>query len=232
MNGDEERSARRSVDLSRDQIRLDGRPLTLPAERLVLAFHKPTGLLTTRVDPRGRPTIYEALRGLDRWVFPAGRLDRETSGLLILTNDSRLSRHLTDPRSRVPKTYHARVQGHPDEEALRALGQGVDLGGGVRTRPAIVRPLGSSRGQRSTRREDGRGSSWLEIVLTEGRKHQVRRLCARVGHDVLTLVRVRIGHLDLGDLPEGGWRMLGTDDVERLAPSVAESRRLLRVRGG
>jgi 23S rRNA pseudouridine2605 synthase len=229
VNGREERSPRRPIDPGRDRVLVDGLRVGDQAERLVLALHKPVGLVTTRIDPGGRSTVYESLRGVDRWVFPVGRLDRGTSGLLIFTNDVRLGRQLTDPQDHVPRTYHARVRGHPDAETLRALREGIDLGDGELTRPALVRELGSPRSEvrpdvapaddhpRDGAPDSGtpRGS-WLEIVLTEGKKRQVRRMCARVGHDVLELVRVRIGLLDLGDLAPGEWRALGPEDEAAL----------------
>jgi len=122
-------------------------------------------------------------------VFPVGRLDRDSAGLLVLTNDHRLGQRLTDPESHVPKRYHARVRGVPTAEALDALRQGVPLGDGTVSRPAQVRALGTAQS----------GTSWLEIVLTEGKNRQVRRMCANVGHDVLELVRVAVGALELGD---------------------------------
>ncbi len=230
MNGREERSPRHPVDATRDRILVDGRPLGEGATRLVLAFHKPAGLVTTRVDPGGRATVYESLRGLDRWVFPVGRLDRDTSGLLILTNDTLLSRRLTDPENHVARTYHVRVRGQPDAETLLALREGVDLGDDTRTRPALVQLLGSPRG--TTRadpsapkaRETEDGSTWLEIVLTEGKKRQVRRMLANLGHGVLTLVRVRIGRLGLGDLAPGEWRALGPDEEDALVSRPAAAR--------
>jgi pseudouridine synthase len=191
---------------------VDGLRVGPDQERVVLALHKPVGLVTTRVDPGGRPTVYEALRGFDRWVFPVGRLDRDTSGLLIFTNDTALGRRLTDPEQHVPRTYHALVRGHPDAAALRTLREGVDLGRGVVTRPAGVRALDPPG-------PDAEGT-WLEIVLTEGRKRQIRRMCASLGHDVLELVRVRIGALDLGDLALGQWRILSPADIEPLAEGV------------
>ena len=157
-------------------------------------------------DPAGRPTVYALVGDLAEWVFPVGRLDKDTSGLLILTNDHRLGHRLTDPGHHVPKTYHARVRGVPDPETLRALAEGVDLGFGTLSRPAAVRSLGSARG----------GGTWLEIVLTEGRNRQVRRMCAAVGHDVLDLVRVAVGALALGDLGAGEWRRLDAGDLAAL----------------
>jgi pseudouridine synthase len=125
----------------------------------------------------------------------------------VLTNDHRLGERLTDPDAHVPKTYHARVTGLPDEASLRVLREGVPLERGLVTRPARVRVLGGARG----------GSTWLEIVLTEGKNRQVRRMCAAVGHDVIELVRVRVGGLDLGDLRPGEWRRLEKGEVSRLA---------------
>ena len=188
----------RRIDPRRDRVTVDGARVGDETERVAIALHKPVGYITTRTDPGGRLTVYELLQGLDRWVFPVGRLDRDTSGLLILTNDHRLGHRLTDPGHHVPKTYHARVRGVPGEEALRALAEGVPLGDGTDSRPAIVRGLGSGRD----------GGCWLEIVLTEGKNRQVRRMCASVGHDVLELVRVAIGALPLGDLAPGEWRAL------------------------
>ena len=222
VNGREERSPRRPILPGRDRISVDGRRLDDEIARLVLAFHKPVGLVTTRVDPGGRPTVYESLRGVDRWVFPVGRLDRDTAGLLILTNDTLFGRRLTDPENHVPRTYHARVRGHPDEQTLQALREGMDLGAGDHTRPAVVRALGTPRGGPPVPRADG-GSTWLEIVLTEGRKRQVRRMCARVGHDVLELVRVQIGALSLGDLAPGEWRALTSVEERALVSSPRPS---------
>jgi 23S rRNA pseudouridine2605 synthase len=201
------------VDPARDLILVDGRPVGPETERVVVALHKPRGLITTRRDPRGRPTVYETLRDLDRWVFPVGRLDRDTSGLLVLTNDTALGRLLTDPEHHVPRTYHARLRGRPGPETLRRLAEGVDLGRGVTSRPAAVRQL-DGPGPPPVRPDDG--DSWLEIALTEGRKRQIRRMCAHLGHDVLDLVRVRIGALGLGNLPPGHWRPLSPDDIALL----------------
>jgi pseudouridine synthase len=135
-----------------------------------------------------------------------GRLDKDSSGLLILTNDHRLGQRLTDPEAHVEKRYHARVRGVPSDEALQALREGMDIGDPTLTRPARVRALGSPKD----------GGAWLEIVLTEGRNRQIRRMTAALGHDVRELVRVAIGRLDLGGLPSGEWRKLDAADVRRL----------------
>ncbi len=202
----------RRIDPKRQRVTVDGRRVGDDAERIVLLLHKPKGLITTRTDPGGRPTVYSLLGDVGRWVFPVGRLDRDTSGLLVLTNDHRLGQRLTDPEHHVPKTYHVRVAGVPSAEALRVLREGAPLGRGETSRPARVRSLGSRR--------DG---TWLEIVLTEGRNRQVRRMCAAVGHDVLDLVRVRVGRLGLGDLPPGRWRRLEAQEVRLLEGRVVAS---------
>jgi len=211
------REPRRFVDPSRDRVAVDGQPVGDETPRVVIAFHKPVGLVTTRVDPGGRPTVYDALSGVGRWVFPVGRLDRDSSGLLILTNDHRLGERLTSPDAHVPKTYHARVRGVPEREALRALREGLTLDDGTETRPARVRELGSLRGARGAPGlEAAAASTWLELVLTEGKNRQVRRMCAAVGHEVLELVRVRIGRLGLGTLAPGEWRELAPPELRAL----------------
>ncbi len=194
------------IDPRADRVTVDGRVVSDATERVVIAFHKPVGLVTTRVDPGGRPTVYDRLGDVGRWVFPVGRLDRDTSGLLIMTNDHRLGERLTSPESHVPKTYHARVAGIPDAAALRVLREGAPIGRGETTHPAKVRVLGSARG----------GGTWLEIVLTEGKNRQVRRMGSAVGREVLELVRVAIGSLALGDLRPGEWRRLEAEEIARL----------------
>lgn len=207
------RSPRRRIDPSRERLSVDGSPVGDLTETLALALHKPVGYITSRLDPGGRPTVYDLLGGVGRWVFPVGRLDRDTSGLLVMTNDHRLGHRLTAP-GRVPKTYHARVRGVPDQEALRALREGVPLGDGSVSRPARVRSLGAARG----------AGAWLEIVLLEGRNRQVRRMCAAVGHEVVELARIGIGGLRLGGLAPGKWRRLTRGEVAGLSCPLLAAR--------
>lgn len=218
VNGDVERTASRWIEPARDRVVVDGRRVGDETARVVLAFHKPKGVVTTRADPGGRPTVYDALGDVGGWVFPVGRLDRHTSGLLILTNDHRLGERLTSPEHHVPKTYHARVAGIPDAEVLRALREGMTLDDGTTTRAARVRVLGTPRGENGA-------STWLEIVLTEGKNRQIRRMGAALGHEVLELVRVRIGRLGLGDLAPGEWRELTPAEVGALAARGRSPRR-------
>ena len=200
------RGPARRIDPRRHLVRVDGREVGDDTERIVVVLHKPKGYITARTDPGGRRTVYDLLGDVARWVFPVGRLDRNTSGLLVLTNDHRLGQRLTDPEAHVPKRYHARVRGVPSPDALRALAEGVPLGDGTLSRPARVRALGSARD----------GSSWIEIVLTEGKNRQVRRMAAAVGHEVEELARVEVGSLRLGDLAVGEWRRLSPAEVTRL----------------
>jgi 23S rRNA pseudouridine2605 synthase len=195
------------VDLRWARIDVDGRRVREEdKKRLVGILNKPEGYITTRSDEAGRPTIYDLLGDLGEWAFPVGRLDRDTSGMLVVTNDNQLGNRLTDPEQHVPKTYHAQVRGLPGSDVLQVLREGVLLDDGSMTLPARVRSLGAARS----------GSSWIEITLTEGKNRQVRRMCAAVGHDVEELVRVRIGTLDLGDLAPGEWRRLTDDEIKRL----------------
>ncbi len=206
VNGHALKDPRVRVRLGRDRVEVDGRAREETRAPTVIALHKPVGYITSRHDPGGRSTVYDLLADQPRWVFPVGRLDRDTSGLLILTDDHRLGQRLTDPQHKVPKTYHVRVRGVLDAEALRALREGVPLEDGL-TRPTRVRTLGANRD----------GTSWLELVVSEGRNRQVRRMCAAVGHDVVQLVRVGIGRFVLGALRSGAWRPLTREETALLA---------------
>jgi 23S rRNA pseudouridine2605 synthase len=191
------------VDLDRQRITRSGHDAPAAAP-VVLALHKPRGVVTTRSDERGRPTVYDLLPPDLPWLFPAGRLDADSEGLLILTNDAALSVRLTAPEHAVPKTYHVTVAGRPTDDTLQRLRDGVQLSDGT-TRPSRVRLLRA-----------GAKTSVLEIVLTEGRNRQIRRMAAAVGHKVRKLVRVAIGGFLLADLAPGGARVLGEEDRWRL----------------
>jgi pseudouridine synthase len=196
---------------ARDRVEVDGRPVT--KQRLAyLLLHKPAGVVTTARDPGGRPTVVDLVPREPR-VVPVGRLDADTTGALLLTNDGDLAHRLAHPRYEVAKVYVADVEGEPSEEALRALAGGVDLDDG-RTAPARARRLSPSR---------------LELTLHEGRKHQVKRMCEAVGHPVHRLHRRAYAGLTLGGLRPGAWRELTADEVERLrAQASTRTRRAPR----
>ena len=186
-----------------DTVTLDGEPVSGPEPRVVLMVNKPAGVVSTAHDPQGRPTVTE-LADVDARLYPVGRLDAETTGLILLTNDGELAHRLTHPRYEVPKTYRARVASAPvGDRALRALRAGVELEDGA-TAPAKVRRAG--RGE-------------LEIVIHEGRKRQVRRMCDAVGHPVASLERVAFGPLGLKGLGPGEHRRLTAAEIERLRGS-------------
>ena len=192
------------IDLDLKEVRVDGQPAP-QAEVLVLALHKPPGVVVSRRDDFGRPTVYDLLPpGLPR-VFAVGRLDADSEGLLILTNDGQLSFRLHSPESHVPKTYHVTLRGRPTQESLAAIAEGVELSDGP-TRPVRVRVL-----------EEGEKTTVVEMILTEGRNRQIRRMWKALGHKVRRLVRVAIGGFHMGDLPAGACRKLEEDEVRRLS---------------
>jgi 23S rRNA pseudouridine2605 synthase len=200
VGGEVVRDPARDVDGS-VPVEVDGRPVRVSGGgRAVYAVHKPRGVVSTARDPQGRPTIVSLVPSARR-LYPVGRLDADTTGLILLTDDGELAHRLTHPSFEVPRTYVARVRRAPVREpALRALRTGVELDDGV-TAPARVRRLAPDR---------------VELTIHEGRKRQVRRMLEAVGHPVIALERVRFGPLWLGRLEEGRHRRLTAAEVERL----------------
>jgi len=191
------------VDMDRDRITLDGKPLR-SAGKLYLLLYKPKGYLTTYRDPEGRPTVYDLIADAGAWLSPVGRLDLDTSGLLLMTNDTDLAERITNPEHKVPKTYQVKAATLLTDEQLEQLRRGVQLSDGP-TRPAQV-----------TRVRDSAKFTFLEMTISEGRNRQVRRMLEAVDSKVLKLVRTAIGPLRIGDLPIGKWRMLTPDEVKAL----------------
>jgi len=196
------------VELGRQQITCGGRQPEATAP-MTLAMHKPRGLVTTRRDERGRPTVFDLLPAGLPWLFPVGRLDADSEGLLLFTNDSQLAVRLTEPAHRVPKTYLVTVRGVPSAAALEQIRQGVELADGL-TRPVKARVV-----------EEQAGSVRVEMVLTEGRNRQIRRMWAALGHKVRRLVRTAVGAYALGNLGPGECRMLTNAELKRLLNSAS-----------
>lgn len=191
-----------TADPARQKITLDGKPLPPPETKEYWLVHKPAGVVSTVSDPQGRPTVLSLLPPeVAGRLYPVGRLDYDSEGLLLLTNDGELSQGLTHPSRQVAKRYLVWVEGRPGPAVLKRLRQGVEIEGG-RTAPAKVGIKAS-----------GKNGSKLSFLLTEGKKREIRRMCAEVGHRVQRLVRVGLGPLRLGDLPAGGARPLQRKEI-------------------
>ena len=210
-----------------DDIRVDGRRIKIASRRRYLLLNKPRGYMTTRSDPQGRPTVVDLLGGVCEYVYPVGRLDYDSEGLIILTNDGDLAARLTHPRHGVARVYEARVLGVPDAHDLDRLSRGIVIDG-ERTQPADVK-LASPR-------RDAKGAT-LVITIREGRNRQVRRMCEAMGHPVDQLRRVAIGPIRDAKLKPGSWRDLREDEVavlrkaaSRAEPGPEASRRQARGR--
>jgi 23S rRNA pseudouridine2605 synthase len=192
------------VDLARDKVTLDDH-LVKASEKIYLLLYKPTGYITTFKDPEGRPTVYDLIQDAGRWVVPVGRLDQDTSGLLLLTSDTRFAERVTNPDYKVPKTYLVKASTLLNEQQLQQLRDGVQLSDGP-TQPARVKRV-----------RDSAKYSFIEITLQEGRNRQVRRMLEAIESKVLKLVRTEIGSLRIGDLPIGSYRELTPAEVALLA---------------
>jgi 23S rRNA pseudouridine2605 synthase len=204
VDGQLVRDPARDVEPQRNSVTLDGQPLAGPEQPVVYVVHKPLGTISTARDTHGRPTVLELVPERRR-LYPVGRLDADSSGLILLTNDGELANRLTHPRYQVPKTYRVSLaRGPVSERALATLRAGVQLEDGP-TAPARVRRL--------------RGAAELEITIREGRNRQVRRMCEAVGHPVLALRRVAFGPLRLEGLAPGAHRRLRADELRALRQS-------------
>jgi pseudouridine synthase len=203
------------VDPTRDTIEVDGQAITLE-DKVYILLHKPRGYLSDTHDFRGRPSALGLVPSRKR-LYPAGRLDARSEGLLLLTNDGELVYRLTHPRYEHEKEYIALVEGEPTEAALRRMRDGVERDGQILRADTVqwLKRLGPEA-QIHGWQQAPRGMAWLRILLHEGKKRHIRRMCAALGHPVRRLIRVRIGSLELGDLSVGKWRYLTEGEVKRL----------------
>jgi len=192
------------ADAGKDHIKVDGKLINPKQPLTYVMLNKPAGYVTTMSDPEGRPTVLNLLKGLKVRVYPVGRLDYNTEGLLLLTNDGDFAHLVTHPKHEFPKTYRAKVKGVLEDRQIAELEAGVHLDDG-RTAPAKLKKVSKEE-----------ANSWLEITIHEGKKRQVRRMFDRVGHSVIKLKRIRTGNLLLGDLPEGVFRYLTPEEVQAL----------------
>ena len=202
------------ADPAADDIRVDGRRVKAAARLRYILLYKPKGYVTTRSDPEKRRTVMDLLGGVREYVYPVGRLDYDSEGLLLLTNDGDLAARLTHPRHGVERTYEARVAGTPDEEALSRLRKGIPLDG-HRTLPATVVLVPPRR------RDD---DAVLLLTIREGRNRQVRRMCEAVGHPVQALKRTRVGPISDRRLRPGEWRDLKGEEIAALKKSATATR--------
>ncbi len=210
INGHVVKELGTKVDPERDHVKVDGKHLRAAQPYVYLILNKPKNVMSTLDDPEGRPTVKDFLRGVTVRVFPVGRLDFDSEGLMLLTNHGDLAQALLHPRYHVPKTYLIKVKGVLDDAKIETLERGVKLEDGF-TAPAKINKV--SRAE---------SNSWLEVTIHEGRKHQVKRMIEAVGHSVIKLTRVRMGPLLLGDLASGEYRFLTDREANRLRELVED----------
>jgi 23S rRNA pseudouridine2605 synthase len=201
------------VNVKIDKVLVDGKPVRQEIRKLYILFNKPKGVMTTMEDPEGRPCIAEYFTNLEQRVYPVGRLDYDSEGLLLMTNDGEFAQRVTHPKHEVFKTYLVKVNGQPTEEHLRKLRTGVTIIGGR----VAAREVEKLRGTSSDKYD------WFKIVIGEGKNRQVRRMFEKIGFDVMKLQRIAIGKLKMGGLARGEWSMLTLEEVEKIFASDADS---------
>ncbi len=202
------------IDPARDRVTVAGRTLAAE-EHVYYVLNKPKGYVTTRSDPEGRPTVMELMRGVEASVYPVGRLDFNTEGVLVLTNDGELAHGLMHPSREVEKIYRVKLRGVIDQAGVRELREGVTLDDGTRTAPAQVQLIGTT---------EGGHNSWLEISIHEGKNRQIHRMAEALGFQVAKLERVRYAGLEAGTLKPGRWRRLVAREIEALQKAAGVGR--------
>ncbi len=187
-----------------DHIKVDGKPVKKREAKIYLAFHKPKNVVSTLEDPQERPTVKDYLKKIRFRLYPVGRLDYHSEGLLLLTNDGEFTNMVLHPSRKIPKTYHVKVKGVLEEEEMERFRSGIKLADGM-TQPAKIKPIGKTE-----------ANSWLEVIITEGKKRQIRRMMESLGHPVMKLQRVQIDGIKLGNLPPGHMRPLTVAEIESI----------------
>jgi 23S rRNA pseudouridine2605 synthase len=198
------------VNPRKDRIVVDGHPVTFSSQKVYLMLHKPKNVMTTLSDPEGRPIVMDYFKKFPLRIFPIGRLDWESEGLLLLTNDGDFANKVMHPKKEITKTYWVKVSGQPQKEELQKLIEGVTIPTG-KARALIV--------ERLRRPEASDQYDWIKVVIAEGKNRQIREMFLKIGYDVLKLQRVAIGRLRLGALPKGEWTELTEEQVERVFES-------------
>ena len=198
------------ADPLKDHIKVDGKLLVNPEKKVYFVFNKPRGVLTSLGDPEGRPTVTDFLKGIRQRVFPVGRLDYDSEGMILLTNDGELAHAVLHPSKKIPKTYLVKVKGVLEKEEMERLRKGIRLDRTV-TAPAKVKPL---------RKTDN--NSWIEMTIYEGKKRQIRRMLEKVGHPVMRLMRIRIDGIEMGKIKPGEFRRLSSEELEKIKTEVSD----------
>jgi pseudouridine synthase len=208
VNGEYVQEPWLEVDPAINRVHVDGKSVRPPWPSVCILLHKPRGFITSRVDPKGRPTVFECLKGVKAPVQSVGRLDYDVDGVLLLTTDGSLSHRLTHPRYAIERVYRVKVRGHPDSLSLQRLSAGVELEDGMATADSV---RFESRLERA---------AWLRLTLREGRNRLVKRMCEQVGYPVLKLHRIRFAGFTLGGLKAGKWRYLKDPELRGLRKQV------------
>ena len=197
------------ADPARDHIKVDRKLIIRPEPKVYIAFHKPKNVVTSLHDPEGRPTVKDFLKGIKYRIYPVGRLDYDSEGLLLLTNDGDFAQAVMHPSKKVSKTYQVKVKGRPEDKEVARLRTGVKLEDGM-TAPARVKMMKTTE-----------TNSWIEMTIYEGKNRQIKRMLEKVGHPVLKLKRTRINGIDLGRIDPGGYRYLTMEELEKIKKEVS-----------
>lgn len=192
------------VDPEKDEIRVNDKKIFMEEKHIYIMLNKPSGYITTVRDPQNRPTVMELIGNISERIYPVGRLDFESEGLLLLTNDGDAAFQLTHPRHQIDKEYIVRVEGFPNSQGIEKLRRGIDIGGFI-TSPAKIKTIGREK-----------KGTLFSIVIKEGKNRQVRRMFEAIGHPVIYLKRIRMGDIELGDLKSGQWRYLTYKEIQML----------------